>query len=208
MTARRDVVLVDYGAGNARSLRAALERVGATVHVSADPATVRAARRLVVPGQGAAGPAMAALRARGLVTAIAAAVADGAHLLGVCVGLQLLYERSQEQDTTCLGLLPGEVSHLDGVTRLPHMGWNDVEPTGAAHPLAAELPAVAYFAHSYAVCEPGGDTVAETEVEGVRFASLVARGRVVGAQFHPERSAGAGRALLRSFLALDGADAA
>ena len=197
-----DVALVDYGSGNVRSLRAALERAGACVRVTADPAEVRAAPRLMVAGQGAAGPAMAALRRRGLVAAIADAVADGAHLLGVCVGLQLLFERSAEGDTPCLGLLPGSVTHLDGAERLPHMGWNDVEPVGVDHPLAVDLPAVAYFAHSYAVRERGPATLAETELDGIRFSSLVGAGRIAGVQFHPERSARAGRALLERFLAL------
>jgi glutamine amidotransferase len=197
-----DVALVDYGSGNVRSLRAALERAGARVRVTADPAEVRAARRLMVAGQGAAGPAMAALRRRGLVAAIADAVADGAHLLGVCVGLQLLFERSAEGDTPCLGLLPGSVTRLDGAERLPHMGWNDVEPVGVDHPLAADLPAVAYFAHSYAVRERGPATLAETELDGIRFSSLVGAGRITGVQFHPERSARAGHALLERFLAL------
>jgi glutamine amidotransferase len=197
-----DVALVDYGSGNVRSLRAALERVGARVRVTADPAEVRAAPRLMVAGQGAAGPAMAALRRRGLVDALLAAVAGGAHLLGVCVGLQLLFERSAEGDTPCLGLLPGTVTHLDGVERLPHMGWNDVEPVVPDHPLAADLPAVAYFAHSYAVRGRVPSTLAETELDGVRFSSLVGAGRVAGAQFHPERSARTGRVLLERFLAL------
>jgi glutamine amidotransferase len=145
---------------------------------------------------------MAALRRGGLVDAVRAAVADGAHLLGVCVGLQLLFERSAEGDTPCLGLLPGTVAHLDGVERLPHMGWNDVEPVVPDHPLAADLPAVAYFAHSYAVRGRVPSTLAETELDGVRFSSLVGAGRVAGAQFHPERSARAGHALLERFLAL------
>jgi glutamine amidotransferase len=196
------VALVDYGSGNVRSLRAALERAGARVRVTADPAEVRAAPRLMVAGQGAAGPAMAALRRRGLVDAIAAAVADGAHLLGVCVGLQLLFERSAEGDTPCLGLLPGAVTYLDGAQRLPHMGWNDVEPLRPDHPLAGDLPAVAYFAHSYAVLERGPYTLAETELDGIRFSSLVGAGHLYGVQFHPERSARAGHALLERFLAL------
>ena len=202
MAAAPEVVLVDYGAGNVRSLRAALERAGASAVLSGDPERVRAARRLMVPGQGAAGPAMARLRANGLEDAIRAAVDDGAHLLGVCVGLQLLFDASEENDATCFGFLPGRVRRLEGVARLPHMGWNDVEPAGAnGHPIAAELPAVAYFAHSFAVLDAGEATLGTTEVDGVRFASLVGAGRVAGAQFHPERSAAAGAAMLRGFLA-------
>jgi glutamine amidotransferase len=195
------VVLVDYGSGNLRSLRAAMERAGAEVTVAADPATVASARRLMVPGQGAAGPTMATLRRTGLEKAIREAVADGAYLLGVCVGLQLLFDASDEDATPCLGFLPGRVERLDGAARLPHMGWNDVEPVGPPHALAAGLPACAYFAHSYAVRDAGPAAVAETEVDGERFTSVVAAGRVAGAQFHPERSAGAGLAMLRGFLA-------
>jgi glutamine amidotransferase len=195
------VVLVDYGSGNLRSLRAAMERAGTDVVVADDPATVASARRLMVPGQGAAGPTMATLRRTGLERAIRSAVADGAYLLGVCVGLQLLFDASAEDATPCLGFLPGRVERLDGAARLPHMGWNDVEPVGPPHPLAAGLPACAYFAHSYAVRDAGPAAVAETEVDGLRFSSVVAAGRVAGAQFHPERSAGAGRAMLEGFLA-------
>jgi imidazole glycerol-phosphate synthase subunit HisH len=195
------VVLVDYGSGNLRSLRAAMERAGSDVVVTAEPATVAGARRLMVPGQGAAGPTMATLRRTGLERAIREAVAGGAYLLGVCVGLQLLFDASAEDDTPCLGFLPGRVERLEGVERLPHMGWNDVEPVGPPHPLAAGLPACAYFAHSYAVRDAGPAAVAETELDGIRFTSVVAAGRVAGAQFHPERSAGAGLAMLRGFRA-------
>ena len=194
------VVLVDYGSGNLRSLRAAMERAGSEVAVAADPETVASARRLMVPGQGAAGPTMATLRRTGLEKAIREAVANGAYLLGVCVGLQLLFDASDEDATPCLGFLPGHVERLDGTARLPHMGWNDVEPVGPPHPLAAGLPACAYFAHSYAVRDAGPAAVAETEVDGQRFTSVVAAGRVAGAQFHPERSAGAGLEMLRGFL--------
>ena len=194
------VVLVDYGSGNLRSLRAAMERAGSDVVVADDPATVASARRLMVPGQGAAGRTMATLRRTGLERAIREAVAGGAFLLGVCVGLQLLFEASAEDDTPCLGFLPGRVERLEGTARLPHMGWNDVEPVGPPHALGTGLPACAYFAHSYAVRDAGPAAVAETEVDGVRFTSVVAAGRVAGAQFHPERSAGAGLAMLRGFL--------
>jgi glutamine amidotransferase len=194
------VVLVDYGSGNIRSLRWAMERAGATVTVSADPDVVQGARRLMVPGQGAAGPAMATLRARGLAPAIRDAVGSGAYLLGVCVGLQLLFDSSEENDATCFGFLPGRVTRLEGLARLPHMGWNDVTPVGPLHPLGHGLPFCAYFAHSFAVLDAGPATVAATTVDGVSFASVVAAGRVAGAQFHPERSAAAGLEMLRGFL--------
>jgi len=194
------VVLVDYGAGNLRSLRAAFERVGARVRVGADAAELSGAALVVIPGVGAARHAMRELRARGLVEAIDEALASGARLFGVCVGLQLLFEHSVEGDTTCLGLLPGRITRLEGARRLPHMGWNDVEPV-ADHPLCDGLPAPCYFAHSFAAAQvPGEVVLARTHVEHGSFASLVGRGAVAGMQFHPERSSDAGRRALRAVL--------
>jgi glutamine amidotransferase len=198
------VLIADYGGGNVRSLRAALERCGADVEVSADPERVAGAERLMLAGQGAAGSAMAALRRTGLADALRTAVDAGTPLLGVCVGLQLLFERSEEDGTACLGFIRGGVERLTGAARLPHLGWNDVERV-AEHPLAAGLPVVAYFAHTYGVRDAGDATIGETRVDEERFASLVASGCVAGAQFHPERSGEAGRDLLRRFLAWDGA---
>lgn len=198
------VTIVDYGGGNVRSLRAALERCGADVAVSADPDAVARAGRLMVAGQGAAGAAMDALERTGLADCLRDAAARGVPLLGVCVGLQLLFERSEEDDCACLGLIPGTVRRLVGTARLPHLGWNDVVAV-AEHPLTADLPAVAYFAHSYAVPADVPAALARTEVDDAAFASIAASGSVAGAQFHPERSSEAGRALLRRFLAWDGA---
>ena len=180
-----------------------MERCGATVDVSADPNRVASADRLMLAGQGAAGAAMSALSSSGLAGVLCDAAARNVPLLGVCVGLQLLFESSEENACVCLGLIPGRVKGLRGAARLPHLGWNDVEPT-CTHPLSADLPAVAYFAHSFAVHDAGAATLAETRVDDAVFASLVAFGSVAGAQFHPERSSEAGRALLRRFLAWDG----
>jgi imidazole glycerol phosphate synthase glutamine amidotransferase subunit len=121
-------------------------------------------------------------------------------VLGICLGLQLLFERSEEGETGCLGLLPGAVRRIDWAATVPHMGWNDVTPAGGDS-LAGALPAVCYFAHGY-VAEPAdpGDVVATTELDGRLFASAVARGRVAAVQFHPERSGPAGRALLAALL--------
>jgi imidazole glycerol-phosphate synthase subunit HisH len=194
------VALLDYGAGNLRSLRAAFERATDRVVVADHPHEVVGADLVVIPGVGAAPPAMRQLEAQGLTTAVHEALRDGSAILGVCLGLQLLFERSEEGDVGCLGLLPGTVSLLRGARRLPHMGWNDVEPA-RPHPLAEPLPAVCYFAHSYAVQDaPAEVVIATTPVEGGRFASVVGRDRIVGAQFHPERSAEGGRALLRAAL--------
>jgi glutamine amidotransferase len=194
------VTVVDYGAGNLRSLRAAFERLGTAVAITSDPAGVEAAGVVIVPGVGAAGPAMERLRAAGMAEAIRGAAGRGAHVVGICLGLQLLFDRSEEGDTECLGLLPGVVRRIDWAGTVPHMGWNDVVPAGG-DPLAGALPAVCYFAHTY-VAEPADDrdVVATTDLDGRPFASAVARGRVAAVQFHPERSGPAGRALLAALL--------
>jgi imidazole glycerol-phosphate synthase subunit HisH len=194
------VTVVDYGAGNLRSLRAALERLGTDVRVTSNPADVEGAAIVVVPGVGAAGPAMRRLESTGLADAIRGAAGRGASVVGICLGLQLFFDRSEEGDTACLGLLPGAVRRIDWASTVPHMGWNDVSPAGG-DALAGALPAVCYFAHTY-VAEPadGKDVVATTELDGRPFASVVARGRVAAVQFHPERSGPAGRALLAALL--------
>lgn len=193
------VCVVDYGAGNLRSLRHGLERAGAEVTVTSDPNVVAAAGRVLVPGVGAAGAAMVALERRELAPAIRSAAATGSYVFGICLGMQLLFEASDEGGVECLGLLPGRVTAMSFAGRLPHMGWNDVTAADG-HPLAAALPAVCYFAHSYAVEPAAGDVVATTELDGTRFASMAGAGRVAGTQFHPEKSGPAGRALLRAFL--------
>jgi glutamine amidotransferase len=194
------VCVVDYGAGNLRSLRTGLERAGAEVTVTDDPDRVAAAERVLVPGVGAAGAAMAALERRDLAAAIRDAAAAGAYVFGICLGLQLLFESSDEDGVACLGLLSGRAVAMGFAGRLPHMGWNDVAPQ-ADHPLAGALPAVCYFAHSYAVEPASGDAVlGATELDGHPFASMAGAGRVAGMQFHPEKSGPAGRELLRAFL--------
>jgi glutamine amidotransferase len=198
------VCVVDYGAGNLRSLRTGLERAGAEVTVTDDVTQVAAAERVLVPGVGAAGAAMAALERRGLVAAIRDAAAAGAYVFGICLGLQLLFEASDEDDVPCLSLLPGRAVAMGFADRLPHMGWNDVAPR-AAHPLTHALPAVCYFAHSYAVEPASADAVlGTTELDGRAFASVAGAGRVAGTQFHPEKSGPAGRELLRAFLRWSG----
>jgi glutamine amidotransferase len=192
--------MVDYGAGNLRSLRAAFERAGADVMVSDDPGQVARAELVVIPGVGQAAAAMEALRERGLVDAILGALRGGSHLFGVCVGMQLLFARSEEGDAAGLGLLPGSATQLSGARRLPHMGWNDIEPA-APHPLTEAFPAPCYFAHSYAVQDAATRCLlASTTVEHGGFASLVGEGRVAGAQFHPERSGAAGAEFLRAVM--------
>jgi glutamine amidotransferase len=143
---------------------------------------------------------MQALRERGLTDAILAALRNGSRLFGVCVGMQLLFARSEEGETAGLGLLQGSATRLTSARRLPHMGWNDVEPA-VPHPLTTAFPAPCYFAHSYAVQDASPRCLlASTQVERGGFASLVGEGRVAGAQFHPERSGAAGAEFLRAVM--------
>jgi imidazole glycerol-phosphate synthase subunit HisH len=200
------VTVVDYGAGNLASLTAAFRRLGRHVDVTGDADRVAVARRVVLPGVGAAAPALGELRRRGIDQAVRQALAAGASLFGICLGMQLLFDRSDEGGVACLGLMGGSTRRIGWARRLPHMGWNDVTPE-SSHRLAAGLPAVCYFAHSFAVypADPGV-VVATTELDGSSFPCMVADGAVAGAQFHPERSGAAGRHLLAAYL--DWADAA
>jgi glutamine amidotransferase len=192
------VVLIDSGGANIGSVRYALQRLGVEAQLSGDAAQIRAAERVILPGVGAAAPAMARLRELGLVETIRALRQP---LLGICLGMQLLFEGSEEGDVDCLGLLPGRVRKLapaPGI-RIPHMGWNrlqDIRP----HPLLQDVAdgAHAYFVHSYAA-PVTADCIASCR-HGEAFAAVVARGHVGGAQFHPERSAVAGARLLENFL--------
>lgn len=192
------VAIVDAGGANFASVRCAFERLGARVVLARDASELRDAGRIVLPGVGAASPAMALLRERGFDAALSA---TGVPVLGVCLGMQLLFASSAEGDVATLGLLPGRVEALrpaPGV-RVPHMGWNAVSPTGP-WPLFEGIAAGTqmYFVHGYAAA-PDGDCIAET-VHGSPFAAAVQRGGTFGVQFHPERSAAAGARLLDNFL--------
>jgi imidazole glycerol-phosphate synthase subunit HisH len=191
------VALVDAGGANLGSVRYALEREGATVEIVRDAEGLRSARRVILPGVGAAPPAMALLRERGLVDALRELQVP---LLGICLGMQLLFEHSEEGDVACLGVLSGSVRRLvaaDGI-RVPHMGWNRMQFVRGDE-LLRGVGAQAYFVHSYAA--PVTQDCVAACTHGERFAAVVRRGNVMGAQFHPERSAGAGAMLLRNFLA-------
>jgi imidazole glycerol-phosphate synthase subunit HisH len=192
------VALIDAGGANLGSVRYALEREGATVEIVRDADGLRYAGRVILPGVGAAPPAMALLRERGLTDALRDLRVP---LLGICLGMQLLFEDSEEGDVACLGLLRGSVRRLTATNgiRVPHMGWNQMQFTREDELLKGIRDgAQAYFVHSYAA--PVTDDCVAACTHGERFAAMVRRGSVLGAQFHPERSASAGVALLRNFL--------
>ena len=200
------IAVVDYGAGNLVSIDQALTQVGALVTIARDPEALRDAAALIVPGVGAAAPAMASLDERGLTEPVRAWIAADRPFLGICLGLQLLFERSDEDGATTLGLIPGRAVRLDGAPTLPHIGWNQVVRQ-REHPLFAGIRdgADAYFVHSYAGA-PGpavaDEVVVATTDHGSRFVSAIARGSMLGVQFHPERSGDDGLRLLANFVTL------
>ena len=194
------IVLVDAGGTNIGSVRYALQRLGVDAALTDDAATIRHADKVILPGVGAAGPAMARLRKLGLVELLRSLTQP---VLGVCLGMQLLCAHSEEGDTECLGLIPAAVQRLRDRRglRVPHMGWNTLVAQ-REHPLLTGLGSdeQAYFVHSYVV--PIGDwTVASSEY-GETFSAVVARANFYGMQFHPERSATVGARLLQNFLDL------
>lgn len=193
------VALFDYGAGNLHSLAKALEGAGATVRVTADWQEALALDGLVLPGVGAFGAAAAALPADR--EPVRRALADGLPCLGICLGMQLLFEDSEESEGDGIGLLPGRVVRLQAAV-VPQMGWNDVE--GSDETVFGERQGlVAYYANSF-VCEPAdaSDAVGWSVCEGSRFVAAVRRGRSWGVQFHPEKSSGPGRALIARWVAV------
>jgi glutamine amidotransferase len=197
--------VVDYGAGNLVSIRNALTLLGAEPGVAVTPGDLRGAEVIVVPGVGASGPAMERLDGAGMSDAIRGAVADGAWLVGICLGLQLLFQTSEEDGARMLGLLEGPVVPIADAPRLPHIGWNQLEQV-RSHPILDGVAdgAPAYFVHSF-VARPVDPSIVITETEhGSRFPSLVVRDRVIGFQPHPERSGSDGLRLLRNTLALTG----
>lgn len=203
------VAVVDYGMGNLRSVAKAIEHVApnAKVLVTADAAVVAAADRVVVPGQGAMPDCMRELEARGLRDAVIRAAAEK-PFLGICIGLQMLFEHSEEGDVPGLGILAGhvrrfpkDVVEVQGL-KVPHMGWNEVAPA-EPHPMWAGIDERTrfYFVHSYYVAPAAPDVIAGSTVYGMPFTSAVARANIFAVQFHPEKSAEAGLRLLANFIA-------
>lgn len=224
MSARPVIAVVDYGAGNMVSIEQALTAVGADVRVAETPADLGGIDAMVVPGVGAAAPAMARLERQGLTGPISSWLDADRPFLGICLGLQLLFEGSDEDGARTLGVLPGRTSRLIDAPTLPHIGWNQVERT-RTHPVFDGIDDGAdfYFVHSYAgeppaaeqEGEPPGnerprprdelpdaDLVLARTTHGRPFVSAVSRGALLGVQFHPERSGSDGLRLLANFVGL------
>jgi glutamine amidotransferase len=202
------IAITDYGMGNLRSVQKALERVGAVAVVTDEPAVLDAAEGIVLPGVGAFGDAMANLQERRLLAPMLRQVEKGKPLLGICLGMQLLFDESEEMGLhRGLSLLPGRVVRFgEGLLKVPHIGWNQLRiPDGIADVGLLEgiaTGAYAYFVHSYYPVPQESDDILATTEYGVEFASVVGRGRIWGAQFHPEKSQEVGLRLLKNYARL------
>ncbi|NPV70978.1 MAG: imidazole glycerol phosphate synthase subunit HisH [Firmicutes bacterium] len=197
------VAIIDYGAGNLMSISKAVLKLGFECSVTSDPDTVRRARSVILPGVGAFGPAAGFLRSTGMDAAVREAAGEGRPLLGICLGMQLMFEGSEEGEGVAgLELLKGRVSRLPAGIRVPHLGWNTVESQSG--PLFAGLDGERwfYFAHSYSVEPVDPAVVTSHTTHGIRFPSSISSGAVCGVQFHPEKSGAAGLELLDNFLRL------
>jgi len=195
------VCVVDYGIGNLGSVMKAFRHLDSPAVLTGDLDTLARADVLVLPGDGAFASTMAEIEGRGLVPVLRRAVEEGRTLLGICIGMQLLFEESEEHGRhRGLGFLPGRVRRLEGDLPVPHMGWNQLHPT-RRHPL---LEGIAdgehvYFVHSYWCDAPAEVVLAETDY-GTRFPAIVGRGNVLGVQFHPEKSQHVGLRLMANFV--------
>ena len=197
-----NIAIINYGAGNLRSVAKALESLGAKALVTADPAEIAAADGLVLPGQGACDSAMVALEAQDLTQSVKQAIADEKPFFGVCLGLQLLFDYTEEGGAECLGVIPGQVRRFPPGLKVPHMGWNTAELVQPDHPVFADVPQGShfYFVHSYYPDPESSDAVAAVTDYGLRFCCAVAQGNVVATQFHPEKSGPTGLRLYGNFL--------
>ncbi|MGH8032824.1 MAG: imidazole glycerol phosphate synthase subunit HisH [Luteimonas sp.] len=200
-TIARDIVLIDAGGANLGSVRYALERLGIAPRIVRDGAQHDGAERILLPGVGAAGHGMACLHAQNFIAPLRA---SRVPLLGICLGMQLLYESSEEDGVDCLGLLPGRVRQMRDAPgiRVPHMGWNTLSLRRDCALVDGIVDgAHAYFVHGYAA--PVDDATVATSAHGDAFAAIMQRGHCHGVQFHPERSAAAGLRILANFVGVD-----
>ncbi len=196
------IAIVDYGAGNMHSIEKALQHVGAEVRVTDSPGGVEAAQAVVLPGVGSGGAAMAQMTRHGLDEAIRQATRQGKPFLGICLGMQLLADHHAEGEVNGLGLFPGAVRRIPHGPKIPHMGWNSVQPLHEGLAIFEGIPehAYFYFAHSYYVEPQNQEGVAAVTEYGSPYCSVIVTDQVWGTQFHPEKSGTAGLQLLRNFV--------
>ena len=195
------IAIADYGIGNLGSVTKGFRRAGAEVLLTGDPEALRRADALVLPGDGAFAATMDEVERRGLVPVLREAVEKGKPLLGICIGMQLLFEESEEHGRhRGLGFLPGRVRRFEGDLPVPHMGWNQLRAR-RAHPILDGIAdgAHVYFVHSY-YCDAPDDVVIASSDYGRDFAAIVGRGSVLGVQFHPEKSQEVGLRMVESFV--------
>jgi glutamine amidotransferase len=202
------IAIVDYKAGNLTSVKRALDHLGIAGCVTPDPDVVRRAERIIFPGVGHAGSAMAVLKERGLDQALREAFARGTPILGTCVGAQIVLSHSEEGDTECLGLVAGECKRFrpdDPALKVPHMGWNEVSLV-KAHPVLADIPngAEFYFVHSYFLWPDDPAQVLATSEHGVTFPAIIGQHNLLATQFHSEKSGPMGLTILRNFSSWSG----
>ena len=195
------IAIVDYQAGNVRSVQKAFQKVGGQASITSDPDEVIRADALVVPGQGASDSSMIHMREKGLVEPIKEFIASGKPFFGVCLGLQLLMKNSEEGDEPCLGVLQGRTRRLPPGQKIPHMGWNQVD-FHIRHPVFDTIPDGShfYFVHSYYADPDDKSVVACTTDYGVDFCSGAVRENVVAVQFHPEKSGALGLKIYKNFI--------
>ncbi len=196
-----DLAIIDYGVGNLRSVERAFAVTGNHAVISDDPSVLRQAKGLVLPGVGAFAACMNALSARGFDTIVCERVLEGTPLLGICVGMQMLFEESEEFGNTAgLGLIPGRVRRLPSEGLVPQVGWNQIRKRNS-HPILSgiENDAFFYFVHSY-YCDAGDEAIVVGETDyGITYASVIGRGDLCGVQFHPEKSQAVGLRMLANF---------
>ncbi len=198
------IAIVDYGAGNLRSVVNAITKLGYQAKITSNPGEVLNARAVILPGVGAAADTMKSLKRLGLASLICQLIAEGRPFFGVCIGLQILFSGTEEGGGhECLGVIPGRVRRLPPGLKIPHMGWNQVKQT-VAHPVFEGIPDEAnfYFVHSYYV-EPDDRSLVVGETDyGIPICSVIARGNLVATQFHPEKSGEFGLRMYDNFIKL------
>jgi glutamine amidotransferase len=198
------IAIIDYGAGNLRSVANAITKLGYQPKITSDPSEMSKAQAVILPGVGAAGDTMASLKRLKLTNPIQQLATGGRPFLGVCVGLQILFTSTEEGGGhECLGIIPGRVRRLPSGLKIPHMGWNQVKQM-VSHPVFEGIPDEAnfYFVHSYYVAPEDKSLVAGETEYGVRLCSVIARGNLVATQFHPEKSGEMGLRLYDNFIRL------